>query len=288
MDQFAQMLMFGLLKSGLYALTSAGLALSLGVVGIVNFAHGEFVMLGAYIGYWLFVSQLKLDPFLALPVGALLLFALGAATYQGAIRPVLQAPELNQMLLTFGISILLQTLALILWSGELRTINAPEKLQLVELGPFGSPSVARLGVFGVAALVVGALFLLLERTRTGKAMRAVAQSRLAASLVGIEVNRTYLLAVGFSAAMAGMAGVMLNLVLYTTPLVGLVFILKAFSIVVLAGLGNLYGVVWASLLLGVAEQAVQTYVPNGAALADGLFFIIIFAVLLWRPQGLVR
>lgn len=293
METLLQVLVFGVLRSGLYALTSLGLALSLGVIGVVNFAHGEFVMLGSFVAFALFLlfaEGLGLGTAASLPVmlGGLaaagaLLFALGAGLFRFTIRPVLRAPELNQMLLTFGVSILMTNATLILLGGESRNVNVGWRFDLVSLGPF-NVTVARVAVFVVSLLLVLAVYLLLQRTRVGKAMRAVAQNRLGASLVGIRVDRVYLLAFGLSTALAGMAGAMLAFQSAVHPFVGLSFILKAFSIVVLAGLGNLGGVLWASALLGVSEQIVGQYLPNGDTLKEGLFFVVIFVALLLRAR----
>lgn len=283
---FLQVIVNGVLKSGLYALTSIGLALSIGVIGIVNFAHGEFLMLGAYLGYWLFTLA-GIDPLVSLLLGGLLLFAVGALLYRASIRRVLTAPELNQMLLTFGISIFLQNLALILWQGQTRVINPFYRDITIRLGPV-SLGVGRFLTFVIAVLLIYLLFRILAGTRFGRAMRAVSQNRTGASLVAIDVERVYLLAFGLSAGLAGMAGVMLSIVLYADPMVGVGFVLKSFAIIVLAGLGNMHGVVWASLILGLAESFVGTYVPQGSGWADGTFFIIILLVLIFRPKGFAR
>ncbi len=280
------MVIFGVLRSGLYSLTSVGLALSVGVIGIVNFAHGEFLMLGAYLGYWLFVSY-GVDPLLAIPIGAVALFALGGVVYRASIQRVLHAPELNQMLLTFGISIFLQNLAVILWTGDPRTAAVSYKATAIALGPFtvGFP---QLVVFGLAMALTLGLYAVLGGSRVGKAMRAVAQSRLGASLLGIEVDRIYLLAFGLSTALAGTAGLMITLQLSTSPFIGLLYTLKAFSIIVIAGLGNINGVIYASLVLGLSEAFVEFYVPQGGGWAEGVFFVLILLVLLVRPRGLFR
>jgi branched-chain amino acid transport system permease protein len=282
------------LRSGLYALTSLGLAISLGVIGVVNFAHGDFVMLGAYVAFWLFSllsSSLGLGPqlsplviLLGLPLSGLALFLVGSGIFRLTIRPVLRQPELNQMLLTFGISILVENLVLIVLGGRELDANLPWRFDVLDLGVVGV-TYARLAAFAVSIALVGAAYLVLARTRIGKQMRAVAQNRLGAQVVGIPVDRVYLLAFGLSAALAGAAGVMLIFQSQVSPFLGLSFILKAFSIVVLAGLGRLWAVVWASGLLGLAEQLTAQYVPNGAALSDGLFFVLIFAALLLRPAG---
>ena len=141
---------------------------------------------------------------------------------------------------------------------------------------------------GLSMALVAAVYLVLDRTRLGKQMRAVAQNRLGAMVVGIHVDRVYEIAFGLSLALAAASGVTLVFQTQVSPFLGLSTILKAFSIVVLAGLGNLFGVVWASLLLGLSEQFVSQYVPSGAALRDGLFFLLIFVVLLARPGGFGR
>ncbi|MFZ5649954.1 MAG: branched-chain amino acid ABC transporter permease [Bacillota bacterium] len=283
MEVFFQALVNGILRSGLYALTSVGLALSVGVLRIVNFAHGEFLMLGAYLGVFMFVF-FGLDPLLSLPVAAAALFALGLFIYRYSIKFVLKAPELNQMLLTFGISVFLQNLALILWTGDPRAISSSYRSLTLELGGINA-GMGRFLTFAIAFLIITALYLLLTRTRAGKAMRAVSQSREGAGLVGIKVEKVYLYTFGLSAALAGMAGVMLSMVLYAQPAVGLEFTLKAFCIVVMAGLGNIGGVIWASLLLGVTESMVGTYLPQGSGWSEGVFFILILAVLIYRSRG---
>ncbi|HEY3247124.1 MAG TPA: branched-chain amino acid ABC transporter permease [bacterium] len=280
------MVIFGVLRSGLYALAAVGLALSVGVIGIVNFAHGEFLMLGAYLGYWLYVSY-GIDPLLAIPAGAVTMFAVGGVVYRTAIQRVLRAPELNQMLLTFGISIFLQNLAVILWGGDPRTAAIGYKARAIALGPFtvGFP---QLLVFVLAMGLTLGLYAVLGSSRIGKAMRAVAQNRLGAGLVGIDVDRIYLLAFGLSVALAGTAGMMVTLQLSVSPYIGLLYTLKAFAIIVIAGLGNINGVIYASLVLGLSEAFVEFYVPSGGGWAEGVFFLLILLVLLIRPRGLFR
>ncbi len=280
------MVIFGVLRSGLYSLAAVGLALSVGVIGIVNFAHGEFLMLGAYLGYWLYASY-GIDPLAALPLGAAAVFLLGAAIYRSAIQRVLRAPELNQMLLTFGVSIFLQNLAIILWTGDPRVATVPYKAHAVTLGAF-TVGLPQLIVFALAMGMTLGLYAVLGRTRIGKAMRAVAQNRLGAGLVGVEVERVYLLAFGLSTALAGMAGVMVTLQLSVSPFIGLLYTLKAFAIIVIAGLGNINGVIYASLVLGLSEAFVEFYVPGGGGWAEGVFFLLILLVLLVRPRGLFR
>jgi len=296
-EALPQTLLFGILRSGLYALTALGLAISLGVIGVVNFAHGEFVMLGAYIGFWLYMllsGPLGLGPAVSplvivvgIPLSGMALYLVATGIYRLTLRPVLRQPELNQMLLTFGLSILLVNGTSIGLSPQAQDANLSWRFDVLDLG-FASVTFARLAVFAVCMALVLASYLLLMRSRLGKQVRAVAQNRLGAQIVGIHVDRMYEIAFGLSAALAAAAGVMLIFQTQVSPYLGLGTLLKSFSIVVLAGLGNLTGVIWASLLLGLAEQIVSQYVPGGSALRDGLFFVIIFVVLLARPGGLRR
>lgn len=298
MEALPQTILFGVLRSGLYALSALGLAISLGVIGIVNFAHGEFVMLGAYLGFWLYLGlsgPLGLGPEVSplvlafgIPLSGLVLFLLGRGVFRFTLRPLLPRPELDQMLLTFGMAILIQNSVVIGLSPQAVDANLGWRFELIDLPGGIGVTYARVAAFVLSMGLVLATYLLLTRTRIGKQMRAVAQNRLGAMIVGIHVDRIYEVAFGLSLALAAAAGVMLIFSTQVSPFIGLATILKAFSIVVLAGLGNLFGVVWASLLLGVSEQVISQYVPNGAALRDGLFFLLIFVVLLAKPGGLGR
>jgi len=279
----AQGIVSGVLASGLYALVAVGLALAIGVIGVVNFAHGEFFMVGAFLAYQLFVS-FGFDPLLSLLFVAPALFVIGAVIYLSTIRFVLRAPELNQMLLTFGIGIVLQNLALLIWGGDPRTIsNVPYRSVGYQMGGI-SVGLVPLGSFLISLVLVVALYLVLARTPLGRAMRAVAQNRIGASLVGLEVDRIYLVAFALSALLAGIGGVMIAVIQSPTPTVGFAFTLKAFAIVVLAGLGNIRGIVWASLTVALSESLVATLVPNGDALRNAVFFAIIFVVLVLRSR----
>ena len=276
-----QALVSGVLASGLYALVAVGLALAIGVIGIVNFAHGEFFMIGAFFAYQLFVS-FGVDPLLSILFVAPALFVIGAILYLSTIRFVLRAPELNQMLLTFGIGIVLQNLALMIWGGDPRSIgNVPYRAIGLQLGSV-SVGLVPLGSFVISVILVGGLYLMLARTPLGRGMRAVAQNRIGAGLVGLEVNRVYLVAFGLSALLAGIGGVMIAVIQSPTPTVGLGFTLKAFAIVVLAGLGNIRGIVVAALVVALAESLVATLMPNGDSLRNAVFFAIILFTLVYR------
>ncbi len=280
MELLLQTLINGILAAGIYALVASGLALAVGVVGIVNFAHGEFSMIGAFVSYLLFVTA-GIDPIISLGLSAIVLFLVGAITYYGLIRPVLAAPELNQMLLTFGISVALQNIALLAFGADTRVVSTSYQGSTISLGSisFGVPPFA---AFVLSVALLGMLYWFLGKTRLGFAVRAVAQNRLAPGLLGIETQQIYLLAFGLSAALAGVAGVMLSVMLYASPTVGFAYTLKAFAIIVMAGLGNLRGVVPAAIILALAEAFVSTYVPGGGGWVEAVFFLVIFIALTWR------
>lgn len=281
----AQGIVSGVLASGLYALVSVGLALAIGVIGIVNFAHGEFFMVGAFLAYQLYIS-FGFDPVLSLFFVAPALFVLGAFIYRSTIHYVLKAPELNQMLLTFGIGIILQNLALLVWGGDPRSIsNVPYRSVGYQIGGV-SVGLVPLASFLISLVLVVLLYGALVRTPLGRAMRAVAQNRVGASLVGLEVSRIYLVAFALSALLAGIGGVMIAVIQSPTPTVGFAFTLKAFAIVVLAGLGNIRGILWASLLVALSESLVATLLPNGDTLRNAVFFAIIFVALIARSRRL--
>ena len=284
MEMFIQATVNGIIAAGLYALVAYGLLIVLGIMNVVNFAHGEFVMIGAYFSYWAFIAT-GVDPLLlALPV-ALVMFLFGVAIYKFSVGPVLREPSINQLVLTFGISLTLQNVALLLWNADLRSINVPYadlsfRIGFVDIGVF------RVAAFLLACLSIGSLQFTTHYTRFGKAMQAVSQNKVASSLVGINVNSVHLMTFGAAAATAGVAGVVVSVLMYTFPTVGGHLVLKAFAIVILGGLGSILGTIIASLVLALSESYVGTYVPHGSGWAEGVSFLLIIAVLIMRPQGM--
>jgi len=281
---FFQSLANGILIAGLYAAVTLGLTLVLGVMGIVNFAHGELVMLGAYNTFWLF-ALLGIDPLLSLAISGVLLFFIGIGIYRFTIRPILKDPPLNQLLLTLGISIFLQNLAMILWKTDSRSVVTSYSgislhLGIVHIG------LTRSMTFLMAVALTILLVLFLYKVRPGRAMRAVSENNTASWLIGINVQRTYLLAFGVASALAGVSGAMVSTIMYTFPMVGFKLSLKAFCILVLGGLGNIPGTLLGSLILGLTESFVGTYVPEGSGWAEGISFILLIIILIIKPTGL--
>lgn len=275
----------GIALGGLYALVAVGLTLVFGVMRILNFAHGEFVMLGAYAAFWLFTLG-GVDPFLSFAAVMLLMAFLGALVQVTLVQRILAAPHLNQILLTFGIAVTLQNLALLLWTGDLRAIQTWYSAAAFTLGSV-SLSFGRTVGIGIAAVLTALLYLLLFHTEPGRALRAVAQDPDAARVMGIPIQRIYVLAMAVGAAYAGAAGVVASVSMFTYPLLGFLFGLKAFCVVILGGLGSVFGAVLASFVLGLAEAYVGAYVPQGASWAEAVSFVILLLVLLLRPRGLL-
>ncbi len=278
-----QTLLSGVLIGLIYALVAVGLTLIFGVMDIVNFAHGEFLMLGMYASFWGWALW-KLDPLFTLPFTTLLLFALGAAIYHLVIRRILAAPMLSQVFATFGLMIFLRGAAQYLWKPDFRSVERTVVSGKIAVGAlqFGLPQVvAALG----AVLTTGAIWWFLRSTRLGAALEATAADKEAAALMGIDTQRMFALAWGIGAACAGIAGVLLSSYFPIFPEVGANFILIAFVLVALGGFGSVAGVFWAGILVGIVE------VLGGFLLGPAYKMVLVLSLYLlvvWlRPQGLM-
>src|SRR5207302_3313092 len=278
----AQAMVNGLLIGGIYALVSIGVTLIFGVVKIVNFAQGEFVMIGMYISYWL-ASLLGLDPVVSLAVSMPGLFVIGVVLQRFLIRRVLGLGDMPQIFLTFAVSLLLLNVALLLFTADYRTVQTAYTQSALRIGPLYI-GVARLMAFVLAMLLSAALEVFLRATDLGKAMRAAAQNREVAMLMGVNPDHVYSVAVGLSLALAGAAGSLLVPFYPVYPGVGQVFVLMAFVAVVLGTLGNVRGALIAGLMMGMAESLGIQFIGADSGL------IVVFAMLLLtlavRPGGL--
>ena len=269
----------GIQRSSLYAMIALPMALVLGIVGIVNLAHGEFMMLGAYLAYWLNVST-GMDPFVAM-IPAFFAFAIiGVISYLTTIKYVLGAPELNQLLLTFGLAMILQQLANLLWTSQplkahLGYVSASATIGSFTFGTFEFVYVA------AAIIILGGLLLFLKYARLGQAALAVGQNPRGARLVGINVNQTYLIIFSLSIALVGAIGAIFMTRHSIFPLVGGAFTLKSFCLIAMAGMGNLTGIVTYSLVLGISESLVLS-LRGYAGWADIIFFALIAGVIILR------
>ncbi|MFZ0150487.1 MAG: branched-chain amino acid ABC transporter permease [Xanthobacteraceae bacterium] len=278
----AQAVINGLLIGGIYALVSIGVTLIFGVVKIVNFAQGEFVMIGMYISFFL-ASGFGVDPLLSLLISMPTLFAIGVLLQHFLIRRVLGLGDMPQIFLTFALSLLLMNVALLLFTANYRTVQTAYSELSFHIGPLYF-AVAKLIAFAIAMLLSAVLYLFLHGTDIGKAMRAAAQNREVAMLMGINPDRVFCIAVGVALALAGACGSLLMPFYPAYPLVGQVFVLMAFVAVVLGTLGNITGALIASLMMGVAESLGVQFVGADSGLI--VVFVMLLLTLALRPNGL--
>jgi branched-chain amino acid transport system permease protein len=279
---FVQAFLNGLLVGGVYALIASGMALIFGVMRLVNFAHGAFLMLGTYLSYYGWVL-LGLNPYLFFPIWGVVLFLFAVGVYRLLVRRVMGANDFLQILLTEGISLALVGLAQLVFGADYRQINLPIANRITGFGSLHF-SVGYILSFAVSCLLVIALTQFLARTEMGRAIRAVAQNRSVAPLMGIRVERVSAITFGLGIACAGIAGALLLPIFWTNPTVGAPYTLKSFVIVVLGGMGSVQGAALGGLLLGVAEQfTAYTWADRYAEVVN---FVIFLLVLLFRPQGL--
>jgi branched-chain amino acid transport system permease protein len=279
-------LIIQILNSLFYAsvlfLIAAGLSLIFGVMRIINLAHGELVMLGMYGAFWAHALW-KLDPFVSIALWVPLMFLGGMLVYRFLLRPIIPGGELNTLLYTAGLSLLIANLALLAWTGDYRTIKLP--YATTALRPFGIAVPIPLAIaFALAIVITATLYLFLSRTDPGRAIRATSQNPEAAALMGIDVERISMLTFGLGSALAGAAGVLLAPSLYLYPTVGEILIAKCFVIVVLGGLGSVSGAIAGGVLLGLVESLGAVYIS--VAYKDTIGFIMFLLVLLFRPSGL--
>lgn len=282
MEQAIQIVVAGLMLGGVYALIAVGLNLIFGVVKIINFAHGELVLVGMYLTWWLWLT-FDLNPYLSLVIVAPVTFLLGVLIQQFLVGPMINSSPLMKIFLTLGLSVFLQNLALFMFGGQFRTVNVPWAEQnLTVLGI--SVTYGRVTAFLVALLLVFGLFYLMKRTLTGKVLNAIVEDRETAGTIGIPVRRYYLLAMGLGVGLAGVAGSLIIPFQAAYPLAGAHFTLMAFVVVVLGGLGNMGGALVGGLILGVVETLTGTYLDPG--LQQVAVFIVFIIVLIVRPQGI--
>ncbi|MDQ3694642.1 MAG: branched-chain amino acid ABC transporter permease [Chloroflexota bacterium] len=288
MDVLLQAIASGLLIGMVYALISVGLTLIFGLMEIVNFAHGEFLMLAMYAAFWgslLF----GLDPMVSLPATVLALTALGVLTYYGIIARILKAPMLAQIFATFGLGLLLRGLAQFFWTANFRTV--PDSFLAGLFGGTLRVGAVSLGVPQIAAallagLAFAGLYLFIRHTRTGLALQAVAEDRATAALMGINSDRMFALGWGLGAGCVGIAGAVLASFYYIYPSVGVLFALIAYIVVALGGFGSVPGALVAGLLVGLVEVVSPTLFGFSPAYKYAVVFGLYLVVVLIRPRGL--
>ena len=275
-------LLNGLMLGAIYALIALGLTLIYGVLHIVNFAHGALLTV-AMFAVWLVCSRFGMDPYAAIVVVAPLMFALGYALQRFIIGPASRGKDNSILLVTLGLSIIIENALLALFQSDTRTISTDYSFRVVELGPLllSFPRVVGLCVTIVTALL---LWLVLHRTDIGKAIRAVAKEKFGASLVGIDVAHVYAMTFAIGCACLAVAACLLMPSFYVSPKTGAAFVLVAFTIVVLGGMGSVPGALIGGLLIGVVEAASSLFL--GDSLGQIGIFLIFIVVLLVRPTGL--
>jgi branched-chain amino acid transport system permease protein len=272
----------GVLIGGVYALVALGLTLIFGVLRIINFAHGALMMLGMYATFFLHVRA-GLDPYLSILVVGPIFFLVGVALERGVIEPNLRAPESNQLLLTLGVALFLENLALVLFGADPRSVRLAYVGRGILLGD-AVVNVPRLVAFAGSVALAFGLWLFLTHTDTGKAIRAAAEEPEGAQLVGIDIRRLYAVAFGLGTAVVAVAGSLVTPFLYVAPDVGDVFNILAFVIVVLGGMGSFIGALLGGFLVGLAESIGAAVLPG--SLKQLPIFALFVLVLLFRPNGL--
>jgi branched-chain amino acid transport system permease protein len=285
----AQTLVFGLFVGSNYGLAAVGLSLVFGVLRVLNVAHGELLMVGGYVTFWLFTLT-GLDPLLSALVCAPVLFILGLVLNQGLFSFVERLDEetkiKNSLLISFGLTLVIQNAAQALWSADERSVSSSLVAGGTVVMGVALPY-TRLAGLVLALLTILALHQLLQRTYFGKAVRATAEDWEAASIAGIDVQRMYLITFALGAALAGVAGTLVSIQFSIAPSIGMVWTLKALVVVVLAGLGSIFGAFAAGLLLGVAEQFIVILLGSSYAPYREIVGLVLFLlVLVLRPQGL--
>ena len=285
-ETLVQNLVFGILLGALYGLAAVGIAMVFGVTKFLNVAHGELLMLGGYACFWLF-NLFDLDPFLSLPLTIFFLLVIGAVLYKLFFVRMVKLPQeekiKNTMLVGFGLSLILQNVALMLWTADDRGITTSYSSAAFSLLGVRFPYVRLAGLL-ISLVCLFSLQLFLRRTYTGKAIRATVENWEAASLMGIDVHKVYLLSFLLGTALAGAAGVLVSVTFSVDPSMGMHWTLKALIVMVLGGVGNFMGTFVAGILLGVTESATAYFMGGNYREVVGL--VLFLLVMVFRPQGL--
>ncbi len=278
----SQALVSGIVAGGTYALVAVGLNLIFGVMDVVNFAHGAFMMAAMYAAFWAYTLG-RLDPYLALPIIVPAFFLVGAGLQRWVLNRLLEGPPVTHLLLTLSVMTFLEAVFELTHLPDPRSLKVPYASATLSVGP-AIVSVGELIALGGSVALTGVLYALLRYTPWGKRMRAAASHKLGARVCGINVEGTYAVAFGLATALVAAAGVLVAPNLYITPRVGHVYLLTAFVVVILGGMGSFRGALLGGLALGLAESLAAAYwQPSMKVLVS---FGIMLGVLMWRPEGL--
>jgi branched-chain amino acid transport system permease protein len=278
-----QIVFWGLYAGCIYILLATGLNLIFGVMKIVNFAHGEFLMIGAYVTATIFFLT-GFNPYVIILLSMLALIGIGAVVERLCFRPILGTSKLNEIFLSIGLIYVFQNGAAMIWSDEWQSIKSPYAGITVPLGSLTIP-LDYIIIMGVTAAILCGLYLFLKNTKTGREMRATSQNRKGAMLVGINVERMDILSFGIGCALAAAAGTLWVVSGQVfNPYMGSIPAVKAFAIIILGGLGSIPGAIIGGLLYGIAENGAAYFL--GGVWKDAISFIILIIVLVIRPTGL--
>lgn len=283
MEFVLQIIISGILMGGIYALISVGLNIIFGVTKVVNFAHGDFLMLGMYLTFWLF-KLWEIDPYLSIPISFAVLFVLGYLTQKVVIKPVLGGSDINTLLVTAGLSIVFQNVALMLWKSDYRVIKTSYGASNIKF--LGSLiSVDRLGAFVVVVLVGALMYYLLMKTRLGADIRAVSQDAEAAVLMGINKDKIFAVTFGLGVGLVGIAAAIITPIFYIYPTVGDPFSIISFIVVILGGLGSFSGALIGGLIIGLVES-IGGFISS-SELSRVFSLLIFLIVLFFKPLGIM-
>jgi len=283
MSILIQALISGILIGGVYALIGIGLTIIFGVMRVINFAHGDLLMLGMYATYYLFAAA-HVDPFLSIVITTPLMFLCGAFLQKTIINRVLDALPQNQILLTIGLGLIMSNTIMLAFTSDYKILSTKYSSSSMHVAgiSISSPLVIS---FAITAAITAALYWFLLKTDTGQAIRATAQDREAARLMGINVKRMSIIAFGLGSSLAATAGALISPTYYIFPQVGSVFTLKAFVITVLGGMGSVVGATLGGVLIGIAESVGGVYFGSGWK--EVVVFVLFLLVLLFKPAGLL-
>ncbi len=282
MEIFLQIIINGLLLGGMYAIISVGLTLIFGVIKVANFAHGELLMIGMYAVY-LLSANLGFHPYIAAGPVIVLLFIIGAAIQRFIMQPLMDSEPEIQIFATVGLSTALMNLALLVFGANMLSVQAPGVRQSVHIGSLQLLN-ANIVMFVTAVLLVTGLHLFLTRTYMGRAIRATSQNSIAAPLMGINVQKVYIVTFGLGSGCVGLAAALISPTYAVFPTIGTYFVLTAFVIVVLGGMGSLWGAFAGSLIIGLVDSLSGYYIAPD--LKEVVYFLIFIAILIVRPTGL--
>lgn len=281
---YAQIYLNGILLGGLYAVVALGLSLTFGVMKVLNLAHGEFMIFGAYISFWAF-TLLGIDPFLSILLVVPALFIAGLVVQRVLLESVVKVGGDPPIVVTFGLVLVMQTIFDVFWTADSRSFTTSYSAFRFMLGPVSLPLI-RVIVLAVAAGGMVALYLFLTRTFLGKAIRATALDWKAAEYMGINVKWMYRLTFAGGTAFAGLSGALLSSIYAFDPTTGITYLMKAIAVTVMAGVGNIAGILVSGLILGAAES-VGSYLV-GSEFREAIAFLVFFIVLFIRPTGLFK